>query len=120
MTSLAGKDAPRGTWVLVRAYDSPSGLKNNVSDKVADKAGYTIWKDRTVIIFYNNDLQSDLRTEWRRPLVVKCVTLSHRKVIGSIHSWFAIHEFSFGLHFHSQHLCLQRSKYRHSLVLKYQ
>ena len=55
----------------------------------------------------------------RRALVVKCFPRIHRKVTGSNHSGLAIHEFSSGclfeffrVHFHCQHLCIQRSKYR--------
>ena len=44
--------------------------------------------------------REDIKKYWMegwRALVVKCFPWTHRKVTGSNHSWFAIHEFSFGL-----------------------
>lgn len=67
------KDAPRGTWKLVRAYDPPmtaaekraahaAARANKTSPVIvdvktpADNAGYIMFKDSKVVIFYTNDL----------------------------------------------------------------
>jgi len=68
---------PRGSWALVRAYDESQdlarlqrehqALNRNVSkaektefvppfDRIADSAGYIVFKDAKVVIFYTNDL----------------------------------------------------------------
>lgn len=71
------KDAPRGSWKLIRAYDKIPTLdvlrrkhlaeqrKKPPSERsafvvptelVAEKAGYIVWKDTKVVVFYTNDL----------------------------------------------------------------
>lgn len=71
------KNACRGSWVLVRAYHKPSNFDNlrrlhqrnqaNVpacsripyqipSDCIAEKAGFIVFKDSKVVLFYTNDL----------------------------------------------------------------
>ena len=73
------KDADRCSWKLVRTYDKNTEIekyrrkhtnamkKLNVKnrtpfvpphDKVAEKAGYIVWKDKKIVIFYTNDLAS--------------------------------------------------------------
>jgi hypothetical protein len=44
------KDQDRGTWVLVRAFNS------QVDDDVAPNCGYIVFKDRKDVVFYTNDL----------------------------------------------------------------
>jgi hypothetical protein len=73
------KEATRGTWCLVKAVDSTKTLttlrkkhmemqrKRPTSERVpflptdehaADRAGYIIWKDTKVVVFYSNNLKS--------------------------------------------------------------
>jgi sporulation protein YlmC with PRC-barrel domain len=73
------KDAQRGSWKLVRAYDKVDDLDKQRKQhaysqrklnketrtqfvpshqKPADCAGYIIWKDSKIVIFYTNDLSS--------------------------------------------------------------
>lgn len=73
------KDAPRGSWCLVRAYDKIPDLeklrrKHVAAEKkkpanqrtqfvaptelVAENAGYIFWKDSKLVVFYTNDLAS--------------------------------------------------------------
>jgi hypothetical protein len=47
------KDQPRGTWVLVHAFNPP--LANN-TEVVAPNCGYVVFKDRKDAVFYTNDL----------------------------------------------------------------
>ena len=72
-------DLPRGQWKLVRAYNKVENLKTlqqahareqskkpkaqrvpfvYPEDSVAEKAGYIVWKDSKVVVFYTNDLAS--------------------------------------------------------------
>ena len=55
--------------------------------------------NRVDIIITKCMLQSNItpKLDGRRALVVKCFPRTHRKVSGSNHSGFTIHEFSFGL-----------------------
>lgn len=73
------KNEPRGTWMLVRAYNKTKNTdelrkKHNIemkskpinervpftpsADTVATKSGYVIWKDSKIVIFYSNDLKA--------------------------------------------------------------
>ena len=75
MTQL--KDAPRGTWVLCRAYDAMDDLERlrrrhaaeqrkkpvarrtpfeAPTELIAEKAGYIVWKDSKLVVFYTNNL----------------------------------------------------------------
>jgi hypothetical protein len=47
-------NAPRGSWILVRAYDPPT--TRNGEKTVADSAGFIVFKDSKVCVFYSNDL----------------------------------------------------------------
>lgn len=49
-------NAARGSWELVRAYDPP--LTPNGTKTVADCAGFIVFKDSKVVVFYSNDLAS--------------------------------------------------------------
>ena len=73
------KDAPRGSWKLIQAFDKVADLDKirrkhateqkklpvaqrvafvAPKDNVAENAGYIIWKDSKVVIFYCNDMAS--------------------------------------------------------------
>jgi len=68
------KDAPRGTWCLVQAYNKNPNyerLRNQhrqqrhstpfvpLLDDPAEKCGYIVFKDSKVVVFYTNDLASN-------------------------------------------------------------
>ena len=71
------KDSPRGSWKLVQAFNKSddverlhlhhNSMQKNIpssqhaafvppSTSVADSAGFIIWKDQKLVIFYSNDL----------------------------------------------------------------
>ena len=73
------KESPRGSWLLICAYDEVPDLEKLQRkhaaeqkkkkkakrtpfvlplDLVADNAGYIIWKDSKLVLFYTNDLES--------------------------------------------------------------
>lgn len=91
------KDAERGAWKLVRAYNKVPDLAklqraHNARNKklpakdrkvfvspcnlVAENAGYIVWKDKKVVIFYSNDLAgtpSDHILDGSSDEAIKCV-----------------------------------------------
>jgi hypothetical protein len=54
----------RGSWRLVWAYSKPSDwdhqeafyLKSHPEELVCKNAGYLVWKDKKMVIFYSNNL----------------------------------------------------------------
>lgn len=62
-----------GTWLLVQCYDQ---VPNQEEPEVAKNTGYNLFKDKSIVVFYTNDLadtpDSDI-SGCKSQQAVKCV-----------------------------------------------
>ena len=71
MTMMSSKS--RGSWLLVQSFDKPT--ERHQPAQVAKNAGFIVFKDRNVVVFYTNDLATTPSSPIEEPTeeTIRCV-----------------------------------------------
>lgn len=67
--------APRGSLLLCRAFYNQSTRRGEQELVIAERAGFVVWKDRSIVSFYCNELVGTPKLNMRReaPHPIRCL-----------------------------------------------